>query len=325
MIWRTGGVDRVAARAAALAAVAVLALGLAPRPQDDAPAAPAANPVPAPEPQAKPNPRIPAQKPGNNPNPNALLRNGAALRAGQDDPGVAMELAMVESMSHERLLRVDPPASLIALLPALDDPSFAVREKTSKRLLDRAFSDEAIWAVLDRFPLSAEARERLLNAAYRRVTERPRGALGIRMGTAPADHPGIVVQATLPGMPAEKFLRVGDVIEAVDGRAVSKTYDLVESIQNFPPGHEIKIQLRRTERDAQGRPLIGANGEIVERPVDLVMPLGNADDLDKSDLGDPRAAQNMQLQQRMLEARRVLRRFAAPAIPAGSPAADERP
>ena len=82
----------------------------------------------------------------------------------------------------------------------------------------------------------------------------------------------------------------------------------------------MKIKLRRPERDPQGRPLIGPDGKMIERPVDLAMPLGNAEDLDKADPGDPRAAQNMQLQQRVLEAQVILKRFAAPSAPVLAPA-----
>jgi hypothetical protein len=228
--------------------------------------------------------------------------------------------AIEESMSRAKLEIVQPSPELLKLLGEIDDPSFEIRQAASQKLLDRSFTDESIWAVLDRFTLSEEARGRLLTAACRRVLDRPRGALGIRMGQAPLDRPGVVIQATLVGMPAEKFLRAGDVIEEIDGHKVASTMDLVESIQNYSPGREVKIKLRRPERDPQGRPLIGPDGKMIERPVDLAMPLGNAEDLDKADPGDPRAAQNMQLQQRVLEAQVILKRFAAPSAPVLAPA-----
>lgn len=110
------------------------------------------------------------------------------------------ERAIVESMSRPKLASVQPPPELLALLTKLDDPSFAVRQAASQKLLDPSFSDPSLWAVLDRLTLSEEARGRLLAAACRRVLERPRGALGIRMGAAPLDRPGVVIQATLVGI-----------------------------------------------------------------------------------------------------------------------------
>lgn len=232
------------------------------------------------------------------------------------------ERAIVESMSRPKLASVQPPPELLALLTKLDDPSFAVRQAASQKLLDPSFSDPSLWAVLDRLTLSEEARGRLLSAACRRVLERPRGALGIRMGAAPLDRPGVVIQATLVGMPAEKFLRAGDVIEEIDATKVSSTMDLVASIQTYSPGREVKIKLRRPERDAQGRPLIGPDGKMIERPIDISMPLGNAEDLDKADPGDPRAAQNMQLQLRVLEAQLIMTRFGEQSASALSPAVE---
>ncbi|MCE9619374.1 MAG: PDZ domain-containing protein [Planctomycetes bacterium] len=286
-------------------------------PAADAPPAKAPDPPVKPQnPAANPNVRMPVLKPANlNPNPNAIMRNQAGGR-GFGGMNMVQDRAIIESMSHERLLTVEPPAAVLNLLPALDDPSFAVREAASQKLLDRSFPDEAIWAVLDRFKLSEEARGRLLTVAYRRVSERPRGALGIRMGTAAIGRPGVIIQATLPGMPAEKFLKAGDVIEEIDGQPVPTTNALVDAIQNFAPGREIKIKLRRPERDPQGRFLLGPDQKNIERPIDLSMPLGNAEDLDRADPGDPRAGQNMQLQQRKLEAAIILRRFAAPSAPA---------
>ncbi len=266
--------------------------------------------------------RLPAVDPNNgNVNVDRAVQILNARRNGNGGFGnMFQNRAIEESMSRAKLEIVQPSPELLKLLEELDDPSFEIRQAASQKLLDRSFTDESIWAVLDRFTLSEEARGRLITAACRRVLDRPRGALGIRMGQAPLDRPGVVIQATLVGMPAEKFLRAGDVIEEIDGHKVSSTMDLVESIQNYSPGREVKITLRRPERDAQGRPLIGPDGKMIERPVDLAMPLGNADDLDKADPGDPRAAQNMQLQQRVLEAQFILKRFAEPSAPVLAPA-----
>ena len=254
--------------------------------------------------------RKPVLKPANaNQNPNIILRN-AAMNQNQFGGLNLGEERMTQSMSPEKLAKVTPPPAVLNLLRDLDDPSFQVREAASQKLLDQTFSDETIWCVLDRFPLSEEAHSRLLTVALRRVSERPRGALGIRMGQPPEGQVGVVIQATLTDMPAEKFLKAGDVIEEIESVQVRTTEDLVDAIRTYPPGREIKIKLRRPEKDAQGRPLIGPDGKMIERPVDVVMPLGNANDLDKAEPGELRVAQNMQLRQRANEGKMILRRFA---------------
>ena len=69
--------------------------------------------------------------------------------------------AIEESMSRAKLEIVQPSPELLKLLGELDDPSFEIRQAASQKLLDRSFTDESIWAVLDRFTLSEEARGRL--------------------------------------------------------------------------------------------------------------------------------------------------------------------
>ncbi|RLS46424.1 MAG: PDZ domain-containing protein [Planctomycetota bacterium] len=269
--------------------------------------------------------RVPMLNPVNaNANQNIIFQQAMANRNALGGMNLG-EDRMAQAMSPERLANVQPPPEVLQLLPDLNDPSFKVREAASQKLLEPTISDEAIWAVLDRFTLSDEARSRLLTAAVRRVGERPRGALGIRMDQAPMDRPGVVIRSTLTGLPAEKFLKAGDVIEEIEGVPVLTTMDLVDSIRNFAPGREIKIKLRRPDMDAQGRPLIGPDGKTNDRPVDIVMPLGNAEDLNKAEPGDGQAALNMQLQQRASEGKMILRRFAEPAsnsnnaLPADTP------
>jgi len=59
--------------------------------------------------------------------------------------------------------------------------------------------------------------------------------------------------------------------------------------------------------------------------VDVVMPLGNANDLDKAEPGELRVAQNMQLRQRANEGKMILRRFAESSAPKNSDKPAEKP
>ena len=282
---------RTAARVAALLAAALSLAG----PQAIEP------PQPEPAPQ-KPAPRfVPKFRPQN---PNVLI----------DMPGAREQRERLESALNQGLAAVRVSEAVQALVARLSDPAFAERQKACEALLSPAIADAEIWALLDRGALDDEAHERLLRVAVRRVLEKPRGALGVRMGNAPAEHPGVLVQQTLPGLPADGVLKPGDVIETVDGRAVRNTLDLVDGLQTKVPGTEVAVTVLRTERDAQARPVVGPDGKPVTRRIDFRLPLGNANDLDRFDPAGGRAApglgnMNMALEQRREQAALLQRRF----------------
>jgi PDZ domain-containing protein len=93
------------------------------------------------------------------------------------------------------------------------------------------------------------------------------------------------VQATVKGMPAAGRLRRGDVITAVDGRAVSCHADAGALIKARAPGVPVELTARRngqTEQvrlataDVQGQPEIGV--QIVESfvfPFSVTISIGN--------------------------------------------------
>jgi PDZ domain len=146
-------------------------------------------------------------------------------------------------------------------------------------------------------------------------------------------RPGVLVQATLPDMPAEKILKVGDVIEQLDGVSLTSSNDLAEALQTRPPGHEVKLVVLRTERDAQARPLVGADGKPVERRLEFNVALGDASNLDRFDAMEARAMglpnnmamnrANLPLQQRAWQAASIAQRFSAKpgpvVVPEGTP------
>lgn len=210
------------------------------------------------------------------------------------------------------LARVKVDERVRAEAANLSDPAFEVRERASRALLDAAIDDLQIWALLDRDQLDDEAHDRMLAVAVRRVLEKPRGALGIRMGNAPTATPGVIVQATIPGMPADRVLRTGDVIETLDGRSLADSADLAESLQGHAPGTEVSLTVLRTERDAKGNELRGADGKPVRRRMNFKVPLGNANDLDRADPGMPGMATNMVNQQRRAMAEVLRVRFERP-------------
>lgn len=268
--------------------------------------------------------RVPVMKPNNRANPMVEMPEFAKRRQ-------QAQQAIMEALSPERLAHVRVSGAVQELVVRLDDPSYQVREGAAEALRSQRIDDAEIWAVLDRAELSPEARERLLGIAKRRAMEKPRGALGVRMGNAPLARPGVLVQGTLPDMPAEKILKVGDVIEQVDGVQLTSSNDLAEALQTRPPGHEVKLVVLRTERDAQGRPLAGADGRQVERRLEFNVALGDASNLDRFDAMEARAMglpnnmamnrANLPLQQRAWQAASIAQRFASKPAPAVVPEA----
>ncbi len=265
------------------------------------------------------------RKIGNQPNPVVELPAFVARRA------QSQKLAL-EGLASERLATVSIPETLRLDLRNLDDVQFAVREAASARLRDPTIPDMQIWAALDREQLPIEAYERLLEVARRRALEKPRGALGVRMGDSPPTRPGVLVQATLPGLPGEKILKIGDVIEKLDDQQILTTLDLADALQIRPPGQEVRLTVLRTERDPQGRPMQGADGKPVERRMEFMVALGNAAELDRLDVVEQRAAggqnfnlnRNLSVQQREMWAAAIQQRFAKVA-PVGAKPVDREP
>ena len=196
----------------------------------------------------------------------ALLFNSAA--SGEDDT----------LPSRERLLAIEIPESLEAVLADLDSAEWAVREAASKRLLDPVFSSELLMAVVEQRSLSEEARARLLGSLIARKTTAPRGALGIRMRQSVRANPGVLVNSVIPGMPAEGLLKTGDVIYeigGVRGTPALRVNDLVVEVQRKSPGENIRIKLWRALRDENGIHRTGPDGRLLYDSVTVDMALGS--------------------------------------------------
>lgn len=239
------------------------------------------------------------------------------------DPALPDDGGMLEAVGRERLQAVQVGQAASEAVAELDADAFERREAASAALLDPAISDPELWAILDRGPLSREARERLLNAACRRILERPRGALGIRMGNTAPPRAGVLVQATVPGLPADRVLLPGDVVQRIDGVEVNSIEDVANELQSRAPGQEVRLQLLRMERDAAGKPLQGPDARPVERQIELRVPLGNAVDLDRADRAGLRAGMqpmpSLVVQRRTLQVAILQRRFAGSDIPSVAP------
>jgi putative serine protease PepD len=72
------------------------------------------------------------------------------------------------------------------------------------------------------------------------------GFLGVRMAQATGNQNGVLVQEVTPGSPAEKAgLQPGDLVVAIDGKAVATTNELGARIRSHKPGDKISLQVVR--------------------------------------------------------------------------------
>lgn len=194
------------------------------------------------------------------------------------------------------------PRSVLDLVARLDDDDWATRESAARDLHDHEASDEALLKVLDQeMTLSEEQRQRLLAVVTRRIRERERGAIGIRMtpiaGIGDAVRGGIEVTEVIRGLPAERVLRPGDVILRIDDKVIGRNEDLISHVQRLPPGHVIGVRILRPRTVAAGRPRepdwVAGGGDRWYEPIDVEFALGSF-----AMLGENRVTLNPETQRR---------------------------
>ncbi len=97
----------------------------------------------------------------------------------------------------------------------------------------------------------------------------PRGRLGasvLPLTDQLADYfgvaSGVLVSSVEPGSPAaERGIRAGDVITAVDGRAVDNVADLARQVQRALPGSTLEVRVSREGRDIAVTVTMPSDGE----------------------------------------------------------------
>lgn len=202
------------------------------------------------------------------------------------------------------------------LVRRLDDPDFHIRQSAFDDLLHPAIGQEQLYVALSQGGLSAEQHHRLLTAVRTRLLRRQRGALGISMArrsAISAEIRGIEIGELLPGLPAERILRVGDWITHVDGQAIGDTRELQTAIQMKEPGDEVKLTVVRIRIDEQGNTIFDDQEKPLRDTIDLAVPLGSADHLSSST--SPLTPQSPVALARLGEADEAWRRFAPGARP----------
>jgi hypothetical protein len=198
------------------------------------------------------------------------------------------------------------PADVRALIARLGDPAWSVREDAARRLEAHPSPDEALLRVLDQDELDEEQRQRLMNVIARRIMLRPRGALGIRMNTrmglAEGGVAGVEIVQLLAGLPAERVLRVGDMITRIDELDIRANTDLTAYVQRMQPGQVIDVRVLRPRTlpvgEAPGVDWIRLEGDRWFEPIEVELPLGSFDKL-----GETASVMNTETQRRLEEVR----------------------
>jgi hypothetical protein len=223
------------------------------------------------------------------------------------------------SADELRSLPLEP--QFLADVQLLADPSFEVREQATQRILKTVGDRREVYAVLcTRSDLNAEQRYRLLNIVQEHLIRMPRGALGIQSNqmivgivqpnAGPADPIGVRVDNVLPGLPAERVLRIGDRITHIDGAPVNQMNELQVRVQLKRPGDKVTLRVQRAKLSPDGQPLRLAPGAVAEtETVEIQMELGSTDLLKA--VGGPRnvASPSLVETSRAFEANEAMSRY----------------
>ncbi len=242
------------------------------------PGVPQQKAVPAPKQVPQPV-VIPGQNQG--PNPVIIIDGNQQV--------IQPQLPQAKLPTDEELTKVQVPAELVRLARALDADAFAERDAARKSIMERKPTPEELMALLLRTDLGEEARHQLVAILRDRILRAPGGALGIRMENFPDKDGGVRIIALVPGMPAEKVLKVGDVVKRVNDTPLRSTLDLMNAVQSLPPGVDVKLVVRRVRKDAlapvQPAGAAPADPAQLTEDLDLSLRLGSTDELNEK--GDP--------------------------------------
>jgi hypothetical protein len=204
---------------------------------------------------------------------------------------VTSALAMPDPTQLKNV-KIDP--TLRAVVHQLEDPSFEVREQATKKLIEMAPDKMQLYAMLaPGSDLSPEQRYRLLAALREHLLKSPRGAVGISMEPVQQMMGGpleIRVTDLLPGLPAERVLKVNDRITHVDDQPLFAYDDLQFRVQCKRPGDKVALIIKRPRTELEAPP---AGREANHQPqfdvMRIELELGSAELL--REFNEARAAQ----------------------------------
>ena len=200
--------------------------------------------------------------------PNLRIVNGRQLNT----------VSPEQYLDLDRIKRARIPQEIQRQVARLASDDFAEREDASRELRSSPLPDELLVAVLEQDVLTAEQRNRMLRVVRWRVRDRPRGAVGIRMSTS---RKGVMVTELVPGLPAERVLKVGDQITRINDTEVRSNTGLVGVVQRLLPGTTITMTVLRpiTVKDG-GPPANEQPDEEPEERIEVEFQLGSYAKLD---------------------------------------------
>lgn len=146
---------------------------------------------------------------------------------------------------------------LDSLIDALDSPSWRQREAATLEIA-RAHTElplETLERRLDGSTLTMEQRMRLLVAMEWRYELLPRAALGVEMtkwlpdGSKDGPQTGLRISNVVRGLPADDFLRRGDVITHMDEVRLVEQRDLLNFVTAHWPGDRVRVRGMRPQVD----------------------------------------------------------------------------
>jgi predicted metalloprotease with PDZ domain len=181
--------------------------------------------------------------------------------------------AYIARMSFERPLLIVTALSFLASaslagtpgedVARLGDSSFRVREKASAALKQAATTNHAAvleaciagYAATDDVEILSRLDEIMLPVVERKLYNRPKGFLGLRLEASAAVLNGKAVPAIeaamiVEGQAAEKAgVKMGDLILAMDGKPVTEdgTSPFIAMIQEMEPGTTVRLDILRGE------------------------------------------------------------------------------
>lgn len=197
---------------------------------------------------------------------------GPGMRSG-DDANLSLARSTV---GRDAPRAAEVPAGLRAIVVRMDDPAWSVREAASTEASSGAWTMQELRKALDEPSLTLEQRSRLEQALWLVWESKPRGAIGITMGQGPG---GVLVTQVHEGFPAARLLRVGDVIEAIDGVATPNNDGLVAVVQRRGPGERLRLLVVRGGPVAV--PAVVAQKPVKAERLELDVELGDFAELER--------------------------------------------
>jgi len=230
----------------------------------------------------------------------STARGGAAQSA---LVGAALLLMAPAAAARQRATAAPPDDQVRVILPQLEDPSFERRVAATAELESLVGDDPLrLFEYLQESQLSAEQRCRMLMVFAETLVDRPLGALGIRMNPQPMRFgQGVEVADVTPGMPAEKLLRIGDVIQRMDGMPVGNSESLKNYVQAKRPGDIVVLTVDRPRTDKNGlRVFDERNNQPVYDTIKVNFELGSLQKLNEINGAEVDASAVLNEQQRQI-------------------------